>query len=131
MVARIYADTVDISSAKEREEWMSRASCVNRNPEIFFAEGKGSVASQTDKAKKICREICPVRQECLAKALADEKGGGRRYGVSGGYTATEREQLQSVLDEMMKGQSNGSGTEGHAGEDRSSDERDGDSPSPE
>ena len=100
MVARIYTDTVDFEPA-EREEWMSRGSCTSRDPKIFFAEGKGSVKEQTDKAKEICNTICSVRLQCLARALQQEKGTGRRFGVSGGLTPTEREQLQLKLDEMQ------------------------------
>ena len=99
MVARIYTDTVDFEPA-EREEWMSRGSCTSRDPKIFFAEGKGSVKEQTDKAKEICNTICSVRLQCLARALQQEKGTGRRFGVSGGLTSTERALLQEKLDEM-------------------------------
>ena len=101
MVARIYADTVDFEPA-EREEWMNRSSCSTRDPKIFFAEGKGSVREQTGKAKEICNTICSVRLQCLARALQQEKGTGRRFGVSGGLTPTEREQLQLKLDEMQE-----------------------------
>lgn len=99
MVARIYADTVTFEPA-EREEWMNRSSCSTRDPKIFFAEGKGSVKEQTDRAKEICNTVCSVRLQCLARALQQEKGTGRRFGVSGGLTPTEREQLQLKLDEM-------------------------------
>ncbi|QYC53777.1 WhiB family transcription factor [Microbacterium phage EugeneKrabs] len=94
MVARIYADTVDIANPL-REEWMDDAACEGEDPEIFFDKKK------TDKAKAVCNR-CEVRLKCLAKALVDEKGTSRRTGVFGGMGSGERKKLQERLDEMQK-----------------------------
>lgn len=97
MVYRVYVDTVDIDN-KDPEEWMERASCVNQDPQLFFPEKRRS----TLPAKKICWEKCPVRLECLAKALYDERVGDRRWGVFGGLTPTERKELQAKLDKLAQ-----------------------------
>jgi WhiB family redox-sensing transcriptional regulator len=42
-------------------------------------------------AKRVC-QTCPVRMECLKEAVAFEPP-GERYGVWGGLSARERDQL--------------------------------------
>lgn len=103
MGVQVYVDTVTFEPA-EKEKWMARATCVNRDPQIFFSEGKGTVKAQTDAAKKICNEICTVRIECLARTMHQEKDTYRRFGVSGGLTPTERELLQMKLDQLQEQQ---------------------------
>lgn len=60
----------------------------------FFPEGtvgrNGGPPDYTE-AKRICQS-CPVRQVCLEDALASESD-YLRYGVRGGLTADERQQL--------------------------------------
>lgn len=57
---------------------------------IWFADDSFTQAV----AKAICRG-CPVREKCLAAALAAD-GDGARFGMRGGLTARERRSTVSV-----------------------------------
>jgi hypothetical protein len=63
----------------------SRALCAQTDPELFFPEKGGS----TIDARKICVE-CPVRNDCLLEALANDYD----EGVWGGLSAKERQALK-------------------------------------
>lgn len=69
------------------EEWSMRGSCRETGPddETWFPEAGGRA---TD-AKRICQR-CPVRRECLEYALKH----GERYGVWGGLSVRERQDLR-------------------------------------
>ncbi|PSJ28264.1 hypothetical protein B7P34_13465 [Streptosporangium nondiastaticum] len=64
---------------------VDHAACAGEEPELFFAVDPGAVAL----AKRICGR-CLVREACLARALAN----GERFGVFGGLTADERQDLK-------------------------------------
>ncbi|HEX4864445.1 MAG TPA: WhiB family transcriptional regulator [Acidimicrobiales bacterium] len=66
------------------EEWRSFAACRNVDPRIFFP--KSDLFS--NQGKLIC-STCPVREQCLAWALAT----GQRDGIWGGKTSKERRRL--------------------------------------
>lgn len=67
-------------------EWRSGASCIEHDPELFFASGTvGEAASRTARAKAIC-ETCPVIEECLTYAVST----AQRFGVWGGTDEEER-----------------------------------------
>lgn len=66
--------------------WAEQAACKGEDLNRFFSEDKLKIAL----AKKICGR-CPVRENCLAEALAAEDGS--RYGISGGLTPAERTEL--------------------------------------
>ena len=69
--------------------WRRRAACRHVDTELFFPIGRGSRAmTETQQAKAICAR-CPVRQPCLAYALAT----GQAYGIWGGYDEEERRVL--------------------------------------
>ncbi len=68
-----------------RLDWQARAACLTADPEIFFPEKGGS----TRAAKKVCSG-CPVREECLAYALAV----GEHFGVWGGLSERERRKVR-------------------------------------
>lgn len=66
---------------------LSLALCGQTDPEIFFPDkGEGTGA---EKAKNICRK-CEVQKECLIWALTNNE----QYGIWGGMTTTERENLR-------------------------------------
>lgn len=65
----------------EDQEWMLEAKCLDADPEAFFPEKGGS----TREAKRICA-VCPVRDECLDYALANDE----RFGIWGGLSERER-----------------------------------------
>ena len=101
MGARVYVDRAVEFSPPEREAWMDQSACLERDKDLFFPEYNTEIAN---KAKAICNTLCPVRLKCLAKAMSDEDGTSRRYGIFGGMTPSEREMLQVYLDELAKKQ---------------------------
>ncbi|THA82766.1 WhiB family transcriptional regulator [Streptomyces sp. A0592] len=73
--------------APPRTNWRLSASCIGQ-ADLFFP----SKDRRDDiEAKRICRE-CPVRQECLTAALAEEGAVSQweRYGTRGGMSPRER-----------------------------------------
>lgn len=67
------------------EVWQDRALCAQVGFDIFFPEKGGS----THEAKQVCGS-CPVRDECLEYALAENVS----HGVWGGLSAPQREELR-------------------------------------
>ena len=73
------------------EDWMIAAACLGR-PDLFFAPDNSETRSERRRreaaAKSVCAR-CPVRNDCLADALAAEE----RFGIWGGLTERERRSL--------------------------------------
>ena len=67
--------------------WASSAKCLQAEPDTFFPEKGGS----TREAKRICTG-CPVRDECLDFALANDE----RFGIWGGMSERERRRLKRM-----------------------------------
>lgn len=67
--------------------WMLEAKCLDADPEAFFPEKGGS----TREAKRICA-TCPVRNECLDHALANDE----RFGIWGGLSERERRRAKRL-----------------------------------
>jgi WhiB family redox-sensing transcriptional regulator len=65
--------------------WQADALCAQTDPEAFFPEKGGS----TRDAKKVCGS-CPVKQQCLDYALANDE----RFGIWGGMSERERRRLR-------------------------------------
>lgn len=66
------------------------APCRATDPEVFFARENNPI---TRLAVHICSG-CDLRQHCLETALAEEENDPwGRWGVRGGLTASEREDL--------------------------------------
>jgi WhiB family transcriptional regulator, redox-sensing transcriptional regulator len=66
------------------EPWAKSAVCSQTDPEMWFPEkGNGNTAI---KAKEICQG-CPVREQCLEYALANNE----QFGVWGGMSFNERQ----------------------------------------
>ena len=72
-------------------DWLDEATCVDRDPEIFFTP------SFEKDAKKICK-TCPVAKQCLLMALEKEF----EYGVWGGLTEKERKLLKKPKARFRK-----------------------------
>lgn len=70
-------------SGEARQEWVSQASCRDRDPDELFVKG----AAQR-KAAAICRH-CPVLLQCRADALDNRV----EFGVWGGMTERQRRAL--------------------------------------
>ena len=71
----------------EDRAWMLDARCLDADPEAFFPEKGGS----TREAKRIC-SACPVRDECLEYALANDE----RFGIWGGLSERERRRVKRL-----------------------------------
>jgi len=70
--------------------WQDQAACRDEHPELFFPVGTtGPARRQIAKAKSVCHR-CPVTGTCLAWALDT----GQRFGVWGGLSEDERQELQ-------------------------------------
>ena len=63
-------------------DWITKAICTQTDPEMFFAD---SNAEAYAPAISVCNR-CPVRDECLNYALANNI----THGVWGGVTANQR-----------------------------------------
>lgn len=74
----------------EAPSWFEEASCAESDPEAWFPE-KGC---STREAKRIC-DGCPVRDECLAYALARRE----KFGIWGGLSERERRVLLRLADD--------------------------------
>jgi WhiB family redox-sensing transcriptional regulator len=76
----------------ESYEWQERGLCRNMSVEVFF-ESEGARGSgrelREEAAKRVCRQ-CPVIRQCREHAIAAED-----FGVWGGLTAREREEIRS------------------------------------
>ena len=66
------------------ENWRTRATCRDYNPEWWFTTGSDNKNRQ--RAQTICRTACPVREQCREWAVRN----GIEYGIFGGETAKER-----------------------------------------
>lgn len=68
--------------------WEQYATCASADPESWFPKP----GDPGTTAKEICRERCPVRQECLDDAMARETGRAAksRFGIRGGLGPFER-----------------------------------------
>ena len=69
--------------------WQDRAACLDADSSLFLT----GVTSRVLKAKAIC-ETCPVIDDCLAFALANEDTEPHVYG---GLTGDERKPLIAEL----------------------------------
>ncbi|MGW5408974.1 WhiB family transcriptional regulator [Streptomyces spiralis] len=68
-------------------DWELQAACrAAEDPDLWFRK-KDRV-----KARTICRQECPVREECLAAVLAREEGlgAGYRAGIFAGLNGAQR-----------------------------------------
>ena len=76
----------------DRWEWQFDGACRRESPDVFFhpdGERGPSRRNRDNKAKAVCRD-CPVLLTCREHALRVREP----YGVWGGLTESEREDLQ-------------------------------------
>ena len=70
------------------EPWREQALCAQiLDDTLFFPDEGGNAPAAA--AKRICR-ACPVAAECLTSALDNNEA----YGIWGGLTSAERQQLR-------------------------------------
>lgn len=72
----------------DRPDWQAEGLCAETDPEQFFPEKGGSPR----QAKAVCGR-CPVRDQCLEYALANNE----RFGIWGGLSERERHSLRRRL----------------------------------
>lgn len=77
----------DLEDMAATTSWMDWGSCTEVDPELFFIE-KGQ---SPRPAKAICAG-CPVREECLEYAIAEEI----QWGIWGGLTLLERRRAKRL-----------------------------------
>lgn len=70
-------------------EWMTRASCRDYDPDLFFPEQGGN--RQNQQAKRVCAK-CPVWIECRTMAIQDEEP----FGVWGGLSEKDRRKISRL-----------------------------------
>ncbi|MGH9224375.1 MAG: WhiB family transcriptional regulator [Acidimicrobiales bacterium] len=73
--------------------WRDRAACRGSDPDLFFPIGSTGVAVEELRAAKALCATCPVREQCLAFALATNQ----EAGVWGGASEDERRRLRRVM----------------------------------
>lgn len=79
-------------------DWHREARCLNMKPEIFFGDENRKknrpalTRPEVRRAKAICHD-CPVLGKCLLYAIFNEEP----YGVWGGHTERERDELRQAL----------------------------------
>lgn len=74
---------------------MDEAACRQVDPELFYPAGStGPALLQIARAKAVCAR-CPVRLECLGRALDERK----QWGVRGGMSEEERQKLIRALNQ--------------------------------
>lgn len=73
-----------------QESWVKDALCVEHDPEMFYP----TKSARPRNAKRVCGspEVpnCPVREECLEYALANDE----QFGIWGGKALRERRQIK-------------------------------------
>lgn len=74
-------------------DWQGQAVCAQTDPEAFFPE-KGGTANP---AKQICDD-CPVQQQCLDYALANDEPHGIWGGLSDRQRRAEKRRRQLRAD---------------------------------
>jgi len=92
--SRVLHPRVELANAfgldGEDQSWAARAACAGDYPEFWFpVERAGRGVADYTHARAVCAE-CPVRAECLDCAIRN----GEAYGVWGGLTPRERDELR-------------------------------------
>ena len=67
--------------------WREQAACRNHNPEVFFPFPTSTPGNR--RAKAVCWNQCPVREQCLTYALHH----GETHGVWGGASEHDRDDM--------------------------------------
>ncbi|WP_216588548.1 WhiB family transcriptional regulator [Streptomyces brasiliscabiei] len=72
-------------------EWELQAACRSQNPDMWFSKNTWV------EAKRICLQVCPVREQCLETILARESltADTLRFGIVAGLTGAQRAKLHA------------------------------------
>ncbi len=78
----------------DRASWRESAACRRFDPELFFPiSSAGPALPEMRRAKAVCAS-CPVRQPCLAFALATDQA----FGIWGGRDENELRLLRQCRE---------------------------------
>lgn len=81
------------------QSWEDEAYCRGIGVEIFYPQGHGpAFTAEVEQVKALCRNRCPITEQCLALAL-EREGDADRYsrgGIWGGLTGAERAELRTA-----------------------------------
>ncbi|MGW6695589.1 WhiB family transcriptional regulator [Rhodococcus sp. NPDC054953] len=71
--------------------WINDAACRGQDTDLWFP---GPAGDSGAAGIRICQQ-CSVREQCLADAMAEERGLSReqRHGIRGGLTRKQRAEL--------------------------------------
>jgi hypothetical protein len=74
--------------------WYDKANCKGVGGEVFFPEPQVGISTKEffEEAQTYCNK-CTVRSACLEYAMAAETHDIRRFGMFGGLTPRQREDL--------------------------------------
>lgn len=78
--------------------------CRGADTSLFYKRERETPAGRdrrVRKAKGMCAS-CLLRGECLETAMAEEAGGGARFGIRGGLTEEERKDLQRKRSKLLR-----------------------------
>jgi WhiB family redox-sensing transcriptional regulator len=84
---------MDTTTSTDDRQWRDQAICAQTDAAIFFPEA----GQYPHAARKVCT-VCPVREVCLADAIANRDD----HGVRGGLTPNERRQLTRTRDAVVR-----------------------------
>lgn len=90
-----------------QSSWIGRAACRGKDPAWWHPDtARHARTIGYSRARPVC-EVCPVRAECLAFALAQEAAAGwgvnYRSGMWGGLTERERQALEDARWDRCRG----------------------------
>lgn len=94
--------------------WQDHGACRSADPLLFFhpQNERGSARLRRDRAAKLICAGCPVRMECADYAVRAREP----YGVWGGLSEEDREQIYARLDSRFYPRREGEGARAAARE---------------
>lgn len=86
-------------------DWTTRAKCLDRPEDYCPGEDTEKLVERDEYAAAALCADCPVKAECLAQAMRDEKGKPLRLrtGIMGGLTPKQRQALELANEECAAG----------------------------
>lgn len=87
-----YADRLGSTTRMTKADQRKEKEALREELEEERTKHQLGYSIYTNMARKYC-ESCPVLQQCRASTLSKEEQGEPVFGVAGGYTKEEREEL--------------------------------------
>ena len=85
-----------LTANEEETEWLLDANCQGQDPDLWFPASSRS--QSTKQALALCDD-CPVKLECLSKALEEEINQSKMtvHGIRGGLGPDSRIKLRKQI----------------------------------